>query len=354
LIYLSIELTSLASYALTGLSLNHKSSEGAFKYVLFGGVSSAIMLYGVSLMYGEGGTLFIHEMAGSGLLMKVGVFLFLAGLLFKTSIVPFHVWVPGTYQVAPSDAVALFSIVPKLAGFGLLYHVYSGLSADLREPVAALLILLSVITILWATFSAILQKNIKRLIAYGAIAHSGFLLPLLLIDGGRGIKGFVFYAVVYVVMNLGVFHFIQSFEKSLGDNMKIKDFRGLGQKQGWLGAMAVIILIGLIGLPPTGGFTAKLVLFSNVWFQYQSFNEPIWLTLFIAGIMSTAISLYYYLKIPYAMFLESGSKNSVVTTKFNRIASTFFALALLYIFLHGDILDIFVNMTPLPDLTSHE
>ncbi len=343
LIYISIELTSYAAYLLTGIDNNQKSSEAAFKYLLFGGVSSALMLYGISLIYGSTLSLNLEELQWEAT-SAGGLILLFAGLLFKTSVVPFHIWTPGTYQAAPTDAVTYFSIVPKLAGFGLIYHVINAVDPVFQNEITILIGSLSIITILWGTFGAILQKNAKRLISYGAIAHSGFLLPLVFVDYGGGIDAFGYYALIYAVMNLGIFYFLHVAENELGDNLKITDFSGLGGQNGIIGASVVVILVSLIGLPPTAGFTAKLVMFTSVWMEFKTDQLMIWLALFVMGLLSSVVSLYFYFRIPYYFFLKQDAGRKVKFPVKNVWVTTIFALSLLYLFIQGDILDNFVVM----------
>ena len=189
LFYIAIELTSLSSYLITGFSFSRKGYEAAIKYLLFGGVSSAIMIYGVSILYGLSGSLSISEMVVTtqmGPLYHVGMICLVGGLFFKVGLVPYHFWVPSTYQEAPTDGVAILSIVPKIAGFALLHRVlvnFELLSDPMyRQIIAAL----GIATVLMGTFGALRQDNIKRMIAYGAIAHSGLVLPTLLIQGEQG------------------------------------------------------------------------------------------------------------------------------------------------------------------------
>ncbi len=351
LIYLSIELTSYASYSLTALKLNQKGSEAAFKYLLFGGVSSAVMLYGISLLYGSGGSLMLGalEMNFYG---KMGLFLFLGGLLFKTSIVPFHFWTPGTYQAAPTDAVLLFSILPKLAGFVMISNLLK--SVGMIEPVNILLIVLSMITILWGTFSAIPQKNVKRLISYGAIAHSGFILPFVVINSPEALSGFWFYALVYSIMNISIFYVIDRMEMQVGDNVRLIDLDGMGKKNGLVGAGIVIVVVALVGLPPTVGFTAKLLLFSNVWLQYDAGGNPIWFALLLIGILSSVVSLFFYLKIPYHFFFKKSETQTFEFGRFGTVIATILAVSLLILFIEGNIFDNFDMMSQSIDHQENE
>ena len=211
LIYLSIELTSFSAYLLTNFNEEKTSFEAGMKYLIFGGVSSAITLYGASLLYGFSGTMILSDMTFMGLIhpmQYLGLILFLGGVLFKVSIVPFHIWVPGTYQEAPTDTVAALSIIPKVAGFVLLHEVLYHTGVDAGSWVYLLMITLGIFSILIGTFGAIRQANLKRLIAYGAIAHSGFLLAAVLVPFQSGATAFAFYATIYALMNIGMFYWV--------------------------------------------------------------------------------------------------------------------------------------------------
>lgn len=337
LLYLAIEITSYSAYFLTGFRFDKKSSEGAFKYYLFGAVSSAIMLFGISLIYGATGSL--DYTAITNVLGHAGFLLMLMGLLFKTSVVPFHLWTPGTYEAGPTQAVALFSVVPKLAGFGVIYQLFS--LNQMRSTIVILLVL-AILTIIWGTFSAIRQENAKRLISYGAIAHSGFILPLVLIDKPHMLNAFGYYAVIYALMNLSIFYFISIHEKN--DIHNTRDYAGLGKVFPLLGVAGIIIFVSLVGLPPTGGFTAKLLLFTSVFRMYEWSQDAVWLTYFAVGILSSAVSLFYYFRIPYYYFLKDKERSNIVIGRVEITIATFFGLALFWIFIWPDNLDKFVTV----------
>ncbi len=337
LIYLSIELTSYSGYLLAGLRFSKKGTEAALKYLLFGGVSSAIMLFGISLLYGSSGSMLLTDLEFN-YLSTSGIILFFAGVLFKASVFPLHLWVPNTYQGAPGDSVALFSVVPKLAGFGLIYQLLPLLKEDHFELLSSLLMVLALISVLWGTLSALVQKNIKRLISFGAIAHSGFLLPLVVISPRMEIQGFLYYAVVYAIMSYGAFYLVDTMEKKLNKSIFLQDINGFGRVNGVWASMFVIVLISLIGLPPAGGFTAKLILFSQVWVSFEQIGSNLWLTYFLVGILSTVASLFFYLRIPYHMFLMEASHSGQVR-RFEIALATFFVTALLILFFYPSILD---------------
>jgi len=339
-VYLAVELTSTMSYILTGFRFKQESFEASFKYLLTGVVSSAIMLYGISLLYGTSGSLFLGPLTDP--IELTGGVLFLIGILFKISVFPMHIWVPNTYQAAPIDLTAFLSTVPKLCGFVLLSNSLLAFSNALINDSV---LVFSLVTLVIGTFAALSQTEAKRLLSYGAIAHSGFLLPLIATPGMSTDESFLFYAVVYVVMNIAIFHFVSLHERD--GELSIDQLSGLGRFNPFLGACAVIILIALVGLPPTSGFSVKLVLFSEVWEGYKTSDSTILLIYFIIGILSTALALFYYLRIPVYYFLRSSELNIRIKTK-HVLTSTFLALLLLWIFAQPQILDNFVLTTSKP------
>lgn len=335
LIYLSIELTSFSSYLLSGIGFGKKKSEAAIKYLLFGGTSSAVMLYGISLLYGANGGLMLSDIVLSDM-TKMGLVLFVGGLLFKTSIAPFHFWVPSTYQGAPTDSVAILSVIPKLAAFGLIYHLNQELSQSLASFLNPILVCVATVTVLWGTLGAISQRSIKRLVAYGAIAHSGYILLLILPQMEE--KVFLLYAIIYAVMSIGMFYGVDSLEQGLGEDPTLESISGLGMKNPFFGVGVVVIVVSLIGLPPTAGFTAKLGLFSTIWVLYSDTSDVLLLAYFIIGILSTVVALFYYLRIPYFMFFQK-KPNDFRIPNVNVGITVIFALLLLIMFFQANILE---------------
>lgn len=334
-LFLSIELVSLSSYFLTNFNFNSYSYEASIKYLLLGAVSSAIMIFGMSWIYGVTGDLYFTDLVYSPSLL-MGIVFFSAGLLFKAALVPFQLWAPSAYEAAPTDTVAFFSIVPKIAAFVVIYHLMQQLTDAIAIHLENYWLIIAIATVVVATFAAIVQDNVKRLIAYGAIAHSGFLLPLVIFEE-VGIETFQFYTSVYAVMNLGIFYLIAVFERR---NLNtIDDYAGTSRRAPWTAAMLVVILISLIGLPPTGGFSAKLMLFSVIYQQYELSGNILMLLYLIIGILSTAVALYYYLKIPYAAYLKPGIKEMKLAGRFDPWIATIFAVLLFSFFIRPDILN---------------
>ncbi|MBD2756918.1 NADH-quinone oxidoreductase subunit N [Spirosoma validum] len=316
-IYLSIELVSICSYLLTALTADRKASEGGIKYLLFGAVSSAIMLYGMSLLYGMTGTLdltaesFGTQLAGQdSAVVAVSMLLTLAGLLFKLAGVPFHVWTPDAYEAAPVPVAAFFSVAPKAAGVLVLMRIVTALPLEsslgnvsasvLQTPLAVL----ALAGILIGNLSALRQTDAKRLLAYSTIAHAGFLLVGVVALNNAGFEAVLFYAGTYVFISLAAFFLIDLLARSNGTDLTISHFAGLGPKQPLLSVALIVVMIALTGLPPTVGFTAKLLSFSALYDAYQQTGNPWLLALFGLGLLNALISLVYYLKIPFLLFFR--------------------------------------------------
>ena len=326
MIYLAIEIISISSYILTNFNFGKRSAEASLKFLLFGAVSSAIMLYGMSLLYGFTGTLDISSGIFQAGLAQVSIWPFylavamvLAGFFFKMGVVPFHVWSPDVYEGAPTPVVALFSTVPKIAAaIALLRFV-----AAVRTPEVissfdwnTVLSVVAIATMLIGNLSALWQKNAQRMLAYSSIAHAGFMLLGVIAYSRFGLDSLLFYGVVYLFMNFAAFALIKILKQS--GHALIKDFAGWGKASPFIGVATIIIMISLTGIPPTAGFTAKLLLFSSVWEAYQTNHEPILLLLFGVGLFNTVLALFYYIKIPYYMFFRSASHKVPVTLQKNR------------------------------------
>ena len=321
-IYLSIELVSICSYLLTALTASRKASEGGIKYLLFGAISSAIMLYGMSLLYGMTGTLdltadaFGMELAQQEApVAAVALLLTLAGLLFKLAGVPFHIWTPDAYEAAPVPVAAFFSVAPKAAAVLVLMRVVTALPAEsvLGDTTAAVLqtplAVLALAGILIGNLSALWQTDAKRMLAYSTIAHAGFLLVGVVALTDAGFEAVLFYAGTYVFISLAAFFLLDLLARSHGrygtaEPLAIKNFAGLGAKQPLLSVAVVVVMLALTGLPPTVGFTAKLLSFSALYDAWQQTGNAWLLALFAVGLLNALISLAYYLKIPFLLFFR--------------------------------------------------
>lgn len=343
MVLLSLELISLSSYLLIGFGFNKNSAEGSLKYFLFGTVATACMIYGLSILYGLSSTLdfsselFVNNLiAFSSPLLLVGGLLTLAGLLFKIAAVPFHIWAPDVYESAPTSVVAFISVVPKLAGIALItrFTLAINLFGQSGYNWQMILAIISMISIFIGNLSALSQHNTKRMLAYSSVAQAGFLLVGLVTFSMDGIHFMLFYATIFLVMNFLVFHALNQFEKKLGQ-FPISSFAGMGVSSIIPSLSILFGLISLTGLPPTAGFTAKLLIFGSLWGSYQQNGEWFILALFIIGLLNTVVSLFFYLKIPYYLFIKDKSEivGEIKTDITGNLLSLILVIVLLYLFI---------------------
>ncbi len=349
MVFLSLELISISSYILAGFSFSRKGSEGGLKYFLFGSVASAVMLYGFSLLYGLTGSLdfstFIsHQMVKNPPLFLIGGFMALVGFFYKIAAAPLHPWSPDVYEAAPMPIVAFFSVVPKLAGIGVLskFILTVNIMSQSAYPWQIIICIVAMLSLTVGNFSALWQKNVKRLMAYSSIAQSGFLFVGVATFLPQGIHYMLFYATVYMLMNFLVFIYLQQFE-SQGMH-EISSFIGVGRSQPLASIFLLVGFIALIGLPPTAGFMGKFFVFSSLWESYQLSGQSILLWLFIFGLLNAVISLFYYLRIPYYAFIKSGESNiktNILT--FENLLGLILVMGILYLFFNPGLLMGWIN-----------
>jgi NADH-quinone oxidoreductase subunit N len=324
MVFLSLELISIPSYALAGFLFDKKGAEGSLKYFIFGSVASAVMLYGFSIYYGHFGTLNFNivrdtSTAVTPILTVAGIFS-LAGFLYKVAAAPMHPWAPDVYEAAPMPVVAFFSVVPKIAGIAILSKFILFFPQPYLDGTGVnwnvIISIISILTITVGNFSALVQKSPKRMMAYSSIAQSGFLLVGLAAFSSTGLQFMVFYATVYLIMNFLVFFYLQYFE--LRGFTTIASYENAGFKYLWPSIFLLVGMISLTGLPPTAGFSAKLFIFSSLWEAYSLTGKQILLWLLIFGLLNTVVSLFYYLRIPYYAFIknwESTSKTNILVQR---------------------------------------
>ncbi|MFD0749917.1 NADH-quinone oxidoreductase subunit N [Mucilaginibacter calamicampi] len=313
-VYLSVEMVSIASYLMVAYRTEKAfSAEAGLKYVLFGAAASAVMLYGISLLYGMCGTLGLFDagfIAGlskaNTVAVSFAIVLILVGIGFKLSFVPAHFWVPDVYQGAATPITAYLSTVPKIAAFGLLINFLTPFvsSADWKSfDFRLALSVIGIITMIAGNFAAVMQNNAKRMLAYSSIGHTGFALMAIVTFSAEGVSTLTFYLAVYAIANIAALALVSYFEHVTGSD-DIENYKGLGFKYPVASVCFVIILISLTGLPVTAGFNAKLLVFSSVYGAYQQNNNLFLLLLTITGAVTTVVSLFYYIKIPLNLFLK--------------------------------------------------
>jgi NADH-quinone oxidoreductase subunit N len=350
--FLAIEILSISSYLLVAFSFSKRGAEGSLKYFLFGSVASAVMLYGMTILYGLTGILdfshpdFIAVLAEtqSPLLYVAGIMV-LVGFLFKLGVAPMHIWAPDVYEAVPMSLVAFFSSIPKIAAMALLarFTPLIAESAAFGPSLWAWVLAIVVFTTLTVgNFSALWQTKIKRLMAYSSIAQGGFLLIGLIAGDQQGLHFMMFYVVVYLMSNFAVLIYLQALE-NVGIH-HLADFKGLGRTQVWSMTTMLIALVALIGLPPTAGFTGKLFIFSSLWETYATNYHMFLLALMLFGLLNTVVSLFYYLRIPYFAFIKEGeqriSQNNLV---FENFFSTVLVLGVVYLFFNPEVLMGWIN-----------
>ena len=322
MIYISIEMVSIASYLMVGyVSGDNKQTEASMKYALFGSACSAMMLYGMSLLYGFTGTINISE--GSFIYhlssiaepaVAIAVILVLVGIGFKLSFFPLHFWSPDVYQGAPTPVTAFLSTAPKIAGFAILlrflipFYSYQENTGNALFDFETMLIVIAIVTMIFGNFAAIWQNNIKRMLAYSSIAHTGFALMGVVAIYQNGIRSLIFYFVVYAIMNMAAFMLVDKIEEETATT-DVREYKGFGKLFKLELVCFVIILVSLTGLPPTGGFIAKLFIFTSAFEKYQQAGSLWMLALLITGAIATVVSLFYYFKVPLNAYLRQPEKD---------------------------------------------
>jgi NADH-quinone oxidoreductase subunit N len=313
--YLSLEFVSLTSYVLTGsLRHNRRSGEASLKYLIYGGVASGTMIYGMSWIFGLTGSMdyaSIQQALANGkpdsLALFLGIVLMLAGFGYKIAAVPFHMWAPDVYTGAPIPITAFLSVASKAAGFALMlrffYPALSSLGEGGQWQVLGganwpqLLLVLSMVTMTLGNFAALQQTNVKRLLAYSSVAHAGYMLMGFVVLSNEGLRAMLFYLVTYYLMNIGAFLTVMIVVNSTGEE-EIEGFRGLAWRGGAIPAVAMAtFLFSLAGIPPLAGFIGKFYLFAAV--IHGQFYA-----LALVGLANSVVSLYYYARIVRTMFLD--------------------------------------------------
>jgi NADH-quinone oxidoreductase subunit N len=303
--YVGLELMALSVYVLVGyFKLEVKSNEGAVKYFVLGALSSGILLYGISLVYGTTGTLdlqSIHDRLAAvpenNLALLLGIVLVAFGMLFKIAAVPFHVWTPDAYEGAPTPVTAFMSVAPKAAAFAMFLRLFAGAFAPEVDYWRVVLWVASAATMIYGNIAALTQDNVKRMLAYSSIAHAGYALMGLVAANAMGTWSVLLYMLVYAFMNLGAFGFVILLESRGYTGETITDYAGLARSHPGAAALMLWFMLALAGIPPTAGFMGKLYLFA------AAVNGGYVLLTVIAVVMS-AVSLYYYFRIVVQMYLR--------------------------------------------------
>ena len=329
-IFVALELTGIPLYVLAGFLRTDKSSEAGLKYLLLGAIASAVLLYGMAMVFGLTGTTYLGSIAAAvsadglvgnaGLLM--GIVLLVAGFGFKLATVPFQMWVPDVYEGAPTPITAYLSVASKAAGFAVVVRIFYEALGPASVDWGMIFAVLAAITMTLGNVVALAQTNIKRLLGYSSIAHAGYLMIGLAAATSTGSSAIMFYLGCYAVMNLGAFIAIIAISNRIGSD-EIADYSGMAKRSPLLAAALALCLISLTGIPPTAGFMAKLYIF-NAGID----ANLIWLV--IVGVLNAVIAAYYYLRIVKLMYLgEPVSEERVTSTRSLNVALAIACLGVL-------------------------
>ena len=304
-LYMGLELQSLPLYVIAAMRTNSlRSSEAGLKYFLLGALSSGMLLYGASLVYGFAGSTAYAEIATSlnddvSVGLTVGMVFLLSGLAFKISAAPFHMWTPDVYEGAPTPVTALFAIVPKVAAMTLIMNVTYFAFSGISDQWSQILIALSVASMIVGATGAVMQQNIKRMLAYSSIAHMGYALAGLAAGSLEGAAGVVIYMTTYVFMGAGAFSIIMSLRRDDAPVERISDLSGLSSTHPLLAAGMMVVMFSMAGIPPLAGFFAK-------WYVFLAAVNAGLVPLAIIGVLTSVVGAFYYLRIIKLMYFEDG------------------------------------------------
>ncbi|MGC1976132.1 MAG: NADH-quinone oxidoreductase subunit N [Candidatus Sulfotelmatobacter sp.] len=310
LIFIALEISSISSYVLAGFRRHEAASaEASLKYFLLGSFATAFFLYGVALMFGATGSTNIDQISSTlragpiPLLAFVAVAFMFVGLGFKVAAAPFHIWTPDVYEGAPAPVVGFMSTAPKAAAFAVLLRVVFVIDV---QGLVWVIWLAAALSMTLGNLGALVQDNVKRLLAYSSIAHAGYLLVAFAAAPVLGISAAMFYTAAYAATNLGAFAVVSHFANAGERYVTLEDYEGLGRSSPLLAATLTIFLLSLIGIPMTGGFFAKFYVFSAA-----VKANLIWLT--IIGVLNSGVGAYYYLRIIVMMYMRESRKEVPVT-----------------------------------------
>lgn len=316
LVFISLELLSIPLYVMCGIARpRQESEESAMKYFLLGAFASGFLVFGIALLYGSTGSTALPEVAQGfdGMLSYAGLAMFLVGLAFKVGAVPFHMWTPDVYDGAPTAVTAFMSVGAKVGGFAAMIRFFAlavpESAADVWVPAVAII---AALTMVLGNVVAISQTSMKRLLAYSSIAHGGYILMAVaaIPYSEEAISGALTYMMAYMFTNLGAFAVVMLVEKNMDEGVTIDDYRGLSKQNFVVALVLAYFMFSLIGMPLTGGFIGKFVVF-----KAAVEANLIWLT--IIGVLASAISAYYYLRVVFYMFMEDGEAEAAFIQPIN-------------------------------------
>ena len=305
-LYLGLELMALPTYALVAMRhSSEKSVEAAIKYFILGALASGFLLYGMSMLYGVTGSLDLIEIFKivadpriNHLVMAFGLVFIVSGLAFKLGVVPFHMWVPDVYQGAPTAVTLMIAAAPKLAAFALLFRLLVNTLLPLLGDWQPMLVVLAVLSLIVGNVTAIAQTNLKRMLAYSAIAQMGFvLLGMLSVFDDHAFSASMFYVITYVLTTLGTFGLLMILSRKGHDCETLDDLKGLNKKHPWFAFIGLVMMFSLAGIPPTVGFAAKLGVLEALVDGEHTF-------LAITAVMASLVGAFYYLRVVKVMYFD--------------------------------------------------
>ncbi len=306
LIFLALELLSIPLYIMSGLAWPRTDSEeSAMKYFLLGAFSSGFLVFGIALTYGATGTTqlpgILTGIAASGTLGLAGAAFLLVGFAFKVAAVPFHMWTPDVYEGAPTAVTAFMSVGAKVGGFAAMLRIFITALPDIGDTWGPAIAIVSALTLIVGNVVALVQPNIKRMLAYSSIAHAGYILIAVAASPANpdGVSAALFYMLAYLFTTMGAFAVVIAVERKTNEGVMLDDYKGLAKRSPFLAFAMAYFMLSLTGVPPTGGFSGKFFVF-----RAAIEGDLLWLT--IVGVITSAISGYYYLRVVYTMFMQDG------------------------------------------------
>lgn len=315
-LYIGLELLSLSMYALIALRRDSViATEAAMKFFILGALSSGFLLYGMSMVYGATGVLHISQLvqviqsgASNKDVLVIGLVFIVAGISFKLSAVPFHMWAPDVYQGAPTAVTLFIGSAPKLAAFGFIMRLLVEGLGELVDDWQGMLIILAALSMAVGNIAAIAQTNIKRMLAYSTISHMGFLLLGFISADSNGYSSALFYVITYILMTLGTFAMIMLLCRSGFEADNIMDFKGLSKRNSWYAFITLLLMFSLAGIPPMVGFYAKLAVL-------QAVTNAGYIWLAIIAVLLSLIGAFYYLRIIKLMYFDEPDTNEPILLK---------------------------------------
>jgi len=305
-LFLGLEWFSIALYVLTAIDIDLVGSlEAGLKYLIVGAVGSATLLFGSALVYGITGELSFDRIAAAGhghdSMLVVGLAMIIVGLAFKSSAAPFHMWTPDAYQGAPTPVTAFMSSATKIAALVVTYRVLATAFPHDQSLWRWAVAILACISLAWGNIGALVQRNVKRILAYSSVSHAGFMLIGVAAASSLGERALMYYLIPYAAMSLGAFAVVAARERELGTPVTLQNLAGLGWERPFLGVSMWVFMLGMLGFPLTGGFIGKFYVFA------AAYDHGFW-WLIVAGVIGTMISAYYYLGIVRAMYFRESSE----------------------------------------------